>query len=240
VKFSSVNGGLPTESKQFEFQDKQEYKLKEQLDQFLIDGGFKSQSYDETVVSWSGRRSTLIPANIFSESNPEAIFRICYGSEIPKSNIDYNRIPEQGLVNIFELPLWVKSFFVVKYPRSIIQHEGSHLLRGLFAEPGFKLKTHLIIYSDFYLLMIIKENKLQFYSTFDYTENEDIIYHLLFTLQQKELNGEINNIQISGGVGSNSEKLLDLRSKLEKFPDLNKSNIEINNNFILNSQQLCV
>lgn len=240
VKFTSVNEGHLSDSRQYEFQEKQEFKLKEQLDLFLTESGFKSLSFDDTVISWSSRKTTLIPANIFSESSPEAIFRICYGSEIPKSNIDYNRIPEQGLVNIFELPLWVKSFFVVKYPRSIIQHEGSHLLRGIFSEPGFKLKTHIIVYSDFFLLMIIKENKLQFYSTFDYTEKEDIVYNLIFSLQQKDLISETNNIQISNGLGSKTDQLIELKDKLSTFPDLKSSAIEINSNFILNSQKLCV
>jgi hypothetical protein len=117
----------------FLFKDKKDHSYKEQLEDFIAECGLKNQDFDEQTISWSTIRSTLVPANIFGESNPVKIYRLCFGDETPKDHIDYNRIPEQGIVNLFEIPLWVKSFFVIKYPRSIIQHEGSHVIRGLFS-----------------------------------------------------------------------------------------------------------
>ena len=165
---------------------------------------------------------------------------MCFGEETPKDHIDYNRIPEQGIVNLFEIPLWVKSFFVIKYPRSIIQHEGSHVIRGLFSEPSFKLKTTLVIYNDFFLMCIAKENKLQFYTVFDYHFIDDIVYHLMFTLQQKEYLKENGAIQICPGVGSSAEQISELQQKLQSLQDLKNATITVNTDFITNSQKLCV
>ena len=122
VRFSVVENGI-VKDHNFVFTDKKDYRYKEQLEEFLVESGLKNQDFDETTVSWSCKRSTLIPANIFGESKPESIFKLCYGDEIPSNHIDYNRIPEHGMVNIYEIPLWVKSFFVIRYPRSIIQHQ---------------------------------------------------------------------------------------------------------------------
>lgn len=239
VRFSTNNHEIVSK-KDFVFTDKKDYRYKEQLDEFLIESGLKNQDFDEHTISWSAFRSTLIPANIFGESKPEALFKLCYGSEIPVNHIDYNRIPEQGLVNLYEIPLWVKSFFVVKYPRSIIQHEGSHLIRGIFAESSFKLKSTIIVYHNYFLLAIVKENKLQFYSMFDYQETDDIVYHLMFTLQQKDFLPESGTIQLCAGVGSSQEKINELMEKLQTLPDLKKFSILVNNDFITNSQKLCV
>lgn len=239
VRFSSNNHGVVTKS-EFVFKDKKDYRYKEQLEEFLIESGLKNQDFDEHTVSWSAFRSTLIPANIFGESKPESLFKLCYGSEIPANHIDYNRIPEQSLVNLYEIPLWVKSFFVVKYPRSIIQHEGSHLIRGIFAASSFKLKSTVIIYHNYFLLSIVKENKLQFYSMFDYQETDDIVYHLMFTLQQKEFLQENGTIQLCAGVGSTVSKIDELAEKLRSLPDLKNTSILVDNDFITNSQKLCV
>lgn len=239
VRFSTNNHGIVTK-KDFVFTDKMDYRYKEQLDEFLIESGLKNQDFDEHTISWSAFRSTLIPANIFGESKPDALFKLCYGSEIPVNHIDYNRIPEQGLVNLYEIPLWVKSFFVVKYPRSIIQHEGSHMIRGIFSESSFKLKSTIIVYHNYFLLSIVKENKLQFYSMFDYQETDDIVYHLMFTLQQKDFLQESGMIQLCAGVGSTHEKVKELAEKMQSLLDLKKSNILVNNDFITNSQKLCV
>lgn len=239
VRFSTNNHGLVSK-KDFVFTDKKDYRYKEQLDEFLIEGGLKNQDFDEQTISWSAFRSTLIPANIFGESKPESLFKLCYGTETPINHIDYNRIPEQGLVNLYEIPLWVKSFFVVKYPRSIIQHEGSHMIRGIFSESSFKLKSTLILYHNYFLLSIVKENKLQFYSMFDYQEIDDVVYHLMFTLQQKEFLQETGTIQLCTGVGASPEKTQELEAKLKSLQDLKGSAILVNNDFITNSQKLCV
>jgi hypothetical protein len=239
VRFSVIENGA-IKAYDYNFTDKKDYRYKEQLDDFLVQSDLKNSDFDETTVSWSSKRSCLIPANIFGESKPDSILKLCYGEDIPTNHIDYNRIPEHGMVNIYEIPLWVKSFFVIRYPRSVIQHEGSHLLRGIFAENTHKLKTTLVVYDQFVLITILKENKLEFYSVFDYTENEDIIYHTLFTLQQKGLNTEVGTLQIYTGVGSSINKIEELHSKFSAFTDLKSSTIIVNTDLITKSQQLCV
>jgi hypothetical protein len=239
VRFFESSGDL-IQTFEFSFTDKKDYRYKEQLDDFLEQAGLKLQDFEECTISWSSFRSTLIPSNIFSESNPEALFSLCYGKEIPLSHVDYNRIPEQGIVNLFEIPLWVKSFFVIRFPRSVIQHEGSHLIRGMFAEPSFKLKAQLLVYANYFVLAIVKENKLQFYSMFNYQENDDIVYNFMFSLQQKEYMDEISAIQVFPGVGSSNSNCADLVQKLSSLSDLKKASITVNTDFILNSQKRCV
>lgn len=239
VRFAKSEG---TALSQFEFffKDKKDYRYKEQLDEFLVESGLKMQDFDECSVSWSGNRSTLVPVNIFSETKPEILFRLCFGESVATSDIDYNRIPEQGMVNLFEIPLWVKSFFVIRFPRSVIQHEGSHLIRGMFAESSFKLRSVIIVYDTYFLLGILKENKLQFYSTFDYQEMDDIVYHFMFTMQQKELLKENGAIQLYAGVGSEKAKVNELLEKLQSLQDFKDVSITVTNDIILNSQKKCV
>ena len=239
VRFTTSMNGVVNHHA-FLFKDKKDHSYKKQLEDFIAECGLRNLDFDEQTISWITIRSTLVPANIFGESNPEKIYRLCFGDETPKDHIDYNRIPEQGIVNLFEIPLWVKSFFVIKYPRSIIQHEGSHVIRGLFSEPSFKLKTTLVIYNDFFLMCIAKENKLQFYTVFDYHFIDDIVYHLMFTLQQKEYLKENGAIQICPGVGSSAEQISELQQKLQSLQDLKNATITVNTDFITNSQKLCV
>lgn len=239
VRFVDFTDNIKKEF-EFLFKDKKDFRYKEQLDEFLIDSALKQKDFDECSVSWSGFRSTLIPQNIFSESTPEALFRLCFGLEVPSGDIDYNRIPEAGLINLFEIPLWVKSFFVIRYPRSIIHHEGSLILRNIFAEPGFKQKSVLLVYADSFLLVIIKENKLQFYSIFEYLETDDIVYHFMFTLQQREMLQDKGSIELYPGVGSKKEKVDELMIKLQSLQDLKKSTITIDHDIILKSHKLCV
>jgi hypothetical protein len=75
---------------------------------------------------------------------------------------------------------------------------------------------------------------------FNYQENDDIVYNLMFSLQQKEYMDEISAIQVFPGVGSSNANCEDLVQKLSALSDLKKASITVNTDFILNSQKRCV
>jgi hypothetical protein len=239
VRFTAI-GSESNEVHSFFFKDKIDHSYKVQLENFLEESGFKNQSFDEYTIGWSSFRTTLMPSNIFGETNSAAIFKLCYGEQVDVNHIDYNRIPEMSLVNVYEVPLWVKSFFVIKFPRSIIQHDGSHVLRGIFAGSTFTPKATLVVYSDRMLVTIVKENKLEFYATFSFTEVDDMVYHFMHALQQKEMVNTLKEIKICNGVGSNDAQLIEFSEKVAKFSDLKNCKVIIDHEFLTNSQQLCV
>lgn len=214
--------------------------IKEDLNLFFQDHNIRMSELSECTISWSCMRTTLVPGNIFSGTSPTSIFSLCFGKNIDTNTIDYNRIPEQSIVNIFEIPLWVKSYFVLKFPRAIIQQEGSVIIRGLFGTGTFKLRALLSIHDTYFGLTIVKENKLQFYSSFDYQNSDDIIYHFIFVLQQKEWFGTEIQIEICGGVGSAIELLKEIEEKLQKFKEFQGKSIQTETNFLINSHKFCV
>ena len=222
------------------FTDRQEHRIKEQLREFFDKTGLKLAHFDEHLVSWSVQKSTLIPSNVFSESTPDDLYRLCFGKPSESGTIDYNRIPEHGIVNLFQLPSWVKSFFVLNFPRSIIQHEGSHLLRGILAQNAFRLKASLIIYPGYFLLTLVKENKLLFYSQFDQQSPEDIIYHTFFVLQQKELMDEQIRVEVCNGVGVDRSICDEVIVNMNKISSLKTSELSYSGELIQKSILLCV
>lgn len=239
VRFNTIVSGELSSSHFFSFNEKQDFRYKEQLDHFLNESGLKLFSFDEQTISWNSEKTTLVPGNVFSETDAESVFRLCFGKGIASSDIDYNRLPEAGLINVFEIPFWVKSFFVIKYPRSIIQHESTMILRNLMQHPAYRLKILLIPYSNHFLLTIVKDGKLQFYSAFDFQKCEDILYHLMFTLQQKELIQEGDLIWVDG-IGSKNDLREDFKTAFTRFQDLKKIAFVHDEHFILNSHKLCV
>lgn len=240
VKFTSINDGILVADSSFTFQDKKDFRYKEQLNDFIDKSGINDREHDEHTISWSSNRSTLIPSNVFGESNPESIFRLCFGQTVSSSDIDYNRLPEVGIVNVFEVPLWVKSYFVVRHPRSIIQHESTMLLRSLFVNTPFKVKILLIPYERHFTLAIAGQGKLLFYSVFDFQNSEDILYNVMFTLQQKELLEEDGEIIWCEGIGARSELFDQFSINKSKVSNLKSLLIKKDSSFILNSHKLCV
>ena len=240
VSFVSLRDSSIDQEQYIVFHGFNSESVKDSLNQAFSDHSFLQSDFDEVILAWNTNKSTLVPNSIFAESDAFSIFQLCFGDSIDKTEIDYNRIWEAGVVNVFEIPTWIKSFFVIKFPRIILQHLGTHALRGALDSNAFYLKATLIINDGYFHLSMIKHSELQFYSFFDSQSVEDVIYHLVFALQQKELTGEKGSIELVPGTGQSDQHLNDIKSGLEKIKDLSGFKVNLASDFIPKAQQLCV
>ncbi len=239
VHFSLLRNGNVYDTFRTSLTSSKENENKEQLDVFLKENSSLNQDFEEITLSYATSRSTIVPNNVFNESGPKDLFKLCFGKETDDSEIDYNRISEHSVINLYHIPNWVKSFFVIKFPRIIIQHEGTHLIRQAL-QHGFKLKVYALMHADHFQLSIIKHNEIQYYSAFEYHSHEDLLYHLLFVLQQKELVEEKGEIMIIQGAGAQQSIFDGFMSNISKVEDLKKYDVQHSDSFIAKSQLLCV
>lgn len=238
VRFVKLNGSEVLEDRLFFFLDRQDYRYKPQLDEFWSGLGWQESDFEDVTLSWSENQSTIVPVNIFNESNKEAIFQLCFGAPEVTNVIDYNRLPLQNLVNVYAIPLWVKSFFVIRFPRIIMQHEGTHVLRGVFSGATYKLKSKLVVHQNHFLLVIVQDNKLKFSSTFNFSSVEDVVYYFSYTVQQLELGSTAKELELIAGSGCQ----LDLNQLETALKTILKDNLEviIGASTLEKYQQLCV
>jgi len=222
VKYAllDVNSKDVLEQGEFALKERTESENKDELKKWLGEKNLLNFS-EEVTLSFIGKNSTLVPQNIIGETTNAAIYELSFGKTM--NDLDYNRFPEMGLVNIYEIPSWVKSFFVVRYPSIIMQHEGTHLLRGIFKGTTFKPLVHLSIDEEVFFLVVTDQNKLEFFNSFDFKNMDDIIYHTLFVLDQKGLNPK--ELKISWSENHEKSALYDdFKLALEKIkPEISMS-----------------
>lgn len=238
VRFVKLNGDFVIQEKNIRFTDKQDYRYKQQLEEFWEQTGWKETDFDDVSLSWSEKQTSLVPVNVFNESDKESIFALSFGRHVQNDEIDYNRLPVQGVVNVFSIPMWVKSFFVVRFPRIVIQHEGTHLIRGVFSGQAFKLKTKLVVHETHFLMLIVQENNVQFYSSFEWNTPEDIVYYYSFSIQQQGKSQLTNEIELAVGAGAE----LDTEQLKRSLEAIHGTNVQVltGNHLIEKYQQLCV
>lgn len=238
VRFVKLDGSFVVSINEFNFIDRQDYRYNQQLAEFLETLRFKEIDFDECSLSWSCMQSTLVPTNVYNESNANDIFKLCFGENFSSNEIEYNRIADPSIVNIHWLPFWLKSFFVVKFPRIVMQHEGTHLLRGIFKGTTFKSKAVIVLHQDFFTLILVKENNLHFYSHFEYSTVEDVVYYTNFTLQQKEWIQHSLEIVLNNGVGATVDLEVLLTTLTRTIG--NHAKVTIEENLLAKYQELCV
>ena len=192
--------------------------------------------YDSLVATAGGERNTLMPVDLFNHSKADDIFKLNYPE--PIDNLDYNRIPELGIVNIYELPLWMKSLFVIKFPRVRMVHPATVILKGVFNQKTWRPFIHVYMNRNSFYLLITAKDKLSYYNRFDYTNQADMIYHILFVLEQKEMEPKDMEVALYG-VASNWEHKEELQGYFKNRIKVSDEK-EQSDQFLLANQILCV
>jgi hypothetical protein len=240
VRFTRLVGISVEQQFHFDFKDKTDFGYKDQLDVFLGKTDFRALDWDEYSLSWFSEKSTLLPYSVFNDIDKEKVFELAYGKSTAENSIDFNRISEFTGANIYEIPMWVKSFFVTRFPRMVFQHEGSHVIRGLISGAGFGLNLLLSLHENHFLILATHNNELKYYNTFEYQVAEDIVYHTAHLLQQnnwQELKGKLHFVPALLTSKDKAEKAKDMFLKL---PPFQKLKIEESQNLISQFQILCV
>lgn len=161
-------------------------KYKSVIRDFIEKEGFDKE-YEEVTAGWSAAKHALTPLRVYNESNPQAIFSLLFGESTDHRTLDFNRLMELNMVCVFEIPDWVKSLFVLKYPRISIKHEHALFLRALFQSSSFHRAMHISMNDDYFNLDIVYHNELIFANSFQYQTAEDVLYYALNTLDKQEL-----------------------------------------------------
>lgn len=136
-----------------------------------------SQFDGEVSLSIVGHKTTLVPQNIFGDTSAKAVFELCFSQS--SENIEHKRFYEQSLVNVYEIEDWVKLLFVVRFPRMIIEHETTHVLRGIFSLPSFEPAIHIVPNYKYFSVFACSKNNLDFFNTFEYESAHDVLYYTM-------------------------------------------------------------
>lgn len=197
---------------------------------------FFRYDFADYVLTAGTVRNTLVPTSVFNFSKPAELFALNY--QEPIDNLDYNRIAELDIVNIYEIPMWIKAAFVIRFPRIKIVHRSTVLLKGVFNQPVFNSKLHLFIEKDSFYFFITSRGKLQFYNRFHYKTVADIVYHVLFVMEQRDMSQDKAELHLYG-VPPAWEDFATFSSFFKNAPKID-TRPEQGEHFILAKQLLCV
>ncbi len=209
---------------------------REEVEVILLKEDFFKFDFHDTVLSSGKDRNTLVPVEIFNHTKAPDVFRLNFTE--PFDNVDYTRISELGIVNVYEFPMWIKSLFVVKFPRIKIVHRSTVFLRAMFDQPSFRTKIHLLVEAGQTYVGITSKSRLQFLNLFPCRSASDIAFHALFVMEQRNIDRKELEIVVYGKPVDWNE-----RAELEKLMEqkVNIGNtVEQNEDFLLYKHLLCV
>ncbi|MCJ7757477.1 MAG: DUF3822 family protein [Gillisia sp.] len=159
---------------------------------------------DEVVLLFSNDLYSLVPEAYFIEE--EASNYLKFNTKILKTDVvAHDSIANKELVNVYIPYANIINYFFDKYGEFEYKHSISVLTEAVLAlDSGVGITAYLNNFTDYFDLVVVKNNKLLLCNTFSYDTKEDFIYYLLFTAEQLELDPSQFDLRLLGDISKES------------------------------------
>ena len=168
-----------------------------------------SNSDSRPNFSWFSSEFTLIPNSLFLPSNLEHYYRLNFGELNPNVSLSYDAIYEENLSLVYTIPKWLSDFKRNYFFSSKIMHHASSLIKNSL-KSNYSDLISIIYEGTSFIMCVKKNNELLICNSFEYQNEEDLIYFILSHHKQLELakNNTINFLSYIEEL--NSEKVLSI------------------------------
>ncbi len=214
-RFNEKNELLDICSAQFIHSNNTSEFINETLAFFLKDFDILGKNYNKITVQLMNRYFTLLPKSFNTENIKEllkfnlGLNDISYSSyNIINNDVCFAYAADNNLIRLIE-----KLFITAK-----INHVGALSLDLFIKQTQFKNTQVFVCIHTNLLEIIIKENQtLKFYNIFSWSANEDVLYFLLFSMEQFEINSMKANVVIAGNIKADDDLIKLLKKQIKNL-----------------------
>jgi hypothetical protein len=163
-------------------------------------------SYKSVSHMFVDGRNTLVPTSLFDAKKAAMFYQLSHGQS-GCSEILSNQLDNAMAVNIFTYP----PDFLIRlkeiYPGIKTFHRSSPFVEALVLHSAkwIRSKCYVSISKSEIDIGIAQMKKLEFYNSFTYKENSDIVYYLLNVLERFKLSNMLTEVYISADVENHDE-----------------------------------
>ncbi|MDC1456240.1 DUF3822 family protein [Flavobacteriaceae bacterium] len=177
----------------------------------------------------NNKLSVLVPKDFFNEEN--CLDYLKFNSRLLKNDTaSFDYIEEFEAHNVFITYGNVTNYLIEKFGSFEFFHYSTVLLKKLYSDtPKDKIARIYVNINKSYLnIIVFKGRELNYYNTFDYETKDDILYFILFVIEQNKL---INNETKMKLIGEDKiiKNYYDYLSKFIKNLEMKNTEYDIEN-----------
>ncbi len=191
------------EFNQYEVFDKKAnpFELLERLKSALESYPPLAQSFSNVLVIYQNELSNLVPKQFFIEQQSADYLK--FNSKILNTDfISYDEIVFNESINVYVPYVNINNFIFDNFGVFEYKHASTILIDTILRKEINTEAASLFLNfnAQNFELIAIKNKKLQLYNSFEYTTKEDVIYFLLFTIEQLHFNPENVKLNLMGAI----------------------------------------
>lgn len=162
-------------------------------------------SFDQVLVLHHNTLNTFVPKAFFDEN--QLAHYLKYNIKVFENDyISYDEIKNYDMYNVYIPYVNINNALLDIYGNFNYSHTSSVLVKKLLDLSKNIEETQIFVHvqdHDFQII-VIKNQKLILFNSYEYKTKEDFIYYLLFTAEQLQLNPETFPLKFLGNISKES------------------------------------
>nr|WP_294776033.1 DUF3822 family protein [uncultured Flavobacterium sp.] len=169
--------------------------------------------YDEIVILHSNNLSTFVPTALFDEEYLGSYLQ--FNTKVFETDFfAFDELPNYEMNNVYIPYVNMNNYFIDRFGTFDYKHAHSILVQKLLevSKNNEDRKMFVHVSDSHFEIVIVQNQKLLLFNTFDYKTPEDFIYYILFTAEQLQLNPEHFKLELLGKI-TEGDVLFDIAYK---------------------------
>ncbi len=181
------------------------FEVLERLIHYFDTREYLQTQFDDILVIHENDISTLVPKVLFNEDYLADYLK--FNSKILKSDfISYDTLNRNESVNVYVPYVNVNNYIYETFGEFTFKHFSTILIDEILKNEINTLSKKLYIHisKHHFEIIVTQKGELMLYNTFEYSNEEDFIYYVLFTMEQLQLNAETTKAIFLGNISKDS------------------------------------
>ena len=164
------------------------------------------EKYDEVIVLHDSNLNTFVPTALFDEEFMGSSLQ--YNTKVFETDFfAFDALPNYEMNHVFIPYVNINNFLFDQFSTFNYKHVNTILVSKLLElSKNIDEKQVFVHFSkNKFEIIVVQNQKLLLFNSFDFVTKEDFIYFLLFTIEQLNLNPEHFKLQLLGLISEESE-----------------------------------
>lgn len=177
---------------------------------------FSKKQHQHVYINYFTQQFTLCPAALYNSDSNRAMLEFNTGPTADKLVLTDDISTDIKLIYASDESL--KSTLDLIFPNHQLRHTLTILSKVMLVSEEL-IKEHILlsIHSNYIEVVVKQEQKLVLANQFAIKTQEDVLYYILFILEQYQLNPLTVNVSIVGNFDSNSELITSLKKYIKNI-----------------------
>lgn len=164
------------------------------------------QDFDDVLVLHSNSLSTLVPTALFDEKVMGSYLQ--YNTKVFESDFfAFDSLSNYQINTVYIPYINMNNFFIDQFGTFEYKHASTILLQSVMDNSkNIENKKMLVHFRKIsFEIVVVQNQQLHFFNSFEFKTPEDFIYYILFTAEQLNLNPEFFELELLGDIAINSD-----------------------------------